>query len=224
MNLQKDWGLFLMMKMNEKIIKKEAFNFMLLLAAVLVNCLGSFIARNISIPLYLDSLLTISVVALCGLWWGLACAVISNVTLYFFDYSMLPFTLCHMLTALLAYITFWNYKKRLNLQTKNVSNEFPGSRNGTNKKELLIPLETFLWAGLWSGISNAVSGNLISDFLFGANTGVDNIDTAVRSIYLAIGNLRLAIYLGGLITNLTDKALSAVLSFVVYGFISKYKK
>ena len=184
------------MKMNEKIIKKEAFNFVLLLAAVLVNCLGSFIARNISIPLYLDSLLTISVVALCGLWWGLACAVISNLTLYFFDYSMLPFTLCHMLTALLAYITFWNYKKRLNLQTKNVSNEFPGSRNGTNKKDLLIPLETFLWAGLWSGISNAVSGNLISDFLFGANTGVDNIDTAVRSIYLAIGNLRLAIYLG----------------------------
>ncbi len=202
------------MKMNEKIIKKEAFNFILLLAAVLVNCLGSFIARNISIPLYLDSLLTIVVVALCGLWWGLACAVISNVTLYFFDYSMLPFTLCHMLTAGLAYLTFWYYKKRQNLQKGPTE---------ANKKAILIPLETFLWAGLWSGISNAVSGNLISDFLFGANTGVDNIDTAVRSIYLAIGNLRMAIYLGGLITNLTDKALSAALSFAFYWLIRKYK-
>lgn len=186
--------------MNEKIkndkIKKNIFNLILLIIAVAANCLGSFIARNISLPLYLDSVLTIAVTAIGGLWWGIACAVLSNVTLYLFDYSMLPFTLCHVLTAVCAWLTFRRAEKPFQLQS-------------------------FLWAGLWSGLTNAVTGNLISDFLFSAATGVDNIDNAVRAIYIATGNLRVAIYLGGLITNLVDKFISATVSFLLYKLIYK---
>ena len=190
--------------MNDK-IKKNLFKLIILIVAVAANCLGSFIARNISLPLYLDSVLTIAVTAIGGLWWGLACAVLSNVTLYLFDYSMLPFTLCHMLTALFAWLTFKHYEKK----------------NDISKTSFVFPIECFLWAGLWSGLSNAVTGNLISDLLFSAETGVDNIDNAVRAIYIAIGNLRLATYLGGLITNLADKFISAFLSFLIYSLISK---
>lgn len=186
--------------MNEKIkndkIKKNIFNLILLIIAVAANCLGSFIARNISLPLYLDSVLTIAVTAIGGLWWGIASAVLSNVTLYLFDYSMLPFTLCHVLTAVCAWLTFRRAEKPFQLQS-------------------------FLWAGLWSGLTNAVTGNLISDFLFSAATGVDNIDNAVRAIYIATGNLRVAIYLGGLITNLVDKFISATVSFLLYKLIYK---
>lgn len=186
--------------MNEKIkndkIKKNIFNLILLIIAVASNCLGSFIARNISLPLYLDSVLTIGVTAIGGLWWGIACAVLSNVTLYLFDYSMLPFTLCHVLTTVCAWLTFRRTEKPFQMQS-------------------------FLWAGLWSGLTNAVTGNLISDFLFSAATGVDNIDNAVRAIYIATGNLRVAIYLGGLITNLVDKFISATVSFLLYKLIYK---
>lgn len=186
--------------MNEKIkndkIKKNIFNLILLIIAVAANCLGSFIARNISLPLYLDSVLTIAVTAIGGLWWGIDCAVLSNVTLYLFDYSMLPFTLCHVLTAVCAWLTFRRAEKPFQLQS-------------------------FLWAGLWCGLTNAVTGNLISDFVFSAATGVDNIDNAVRAIYIATGNLRVAIYLGGLITNLVDKFISATVSFLLYKLIYK---
>ena len=186
--------------MNEKIkndkIKKNIFNLILLIIAVAANCLGSFIARNISLPLYLDSVLTIGVTAISGLWWGIACAVLSNVTLYLFDYSMLPFTLCHVLTAVCAWLTFRRAEKPFQMQS-------------------------FLWAGLWCGLTNAVTGNLISDFVFSAATGVDNIDNAVRAIYIATGNLRVAIYLGGLITNLVDKFISATVSFLLYKLIYK---
>ncbi len=181
--------------MNEK-IKKNLFNLIILIIAVAANCLGSFIARNISLPLYLDSVLTIAVTAIGGLWWGIACAVLSNVTLYLFDYSMLPFTLCHILTAVFAWLTFKRAEKPFQMQS-------------------------FLWAGLWSGLSNAITGNLISDLLFSAETGVDNIDNAVRAIYIATGNLRLATYLGGLITNLADKFLSASISFLIYSLVLK---
>ena len=181
--------------MNDK-IKKNLYLLTILIIAVAANCLGSFIARNISLPLYLDSVLTIGVTAIGGLWWGIVCAVLSNVTLYLFDYSMLPFTLCHVLTAVCAWLTFRRAEKPFQLQN-------------------------FLWAGLWSGLTNAVTGNLISDFLFSAATGVDNIDNAVRAIYIATGNLREAIYLGGLITNLVDKFISATVSFLLYKLIYK---
>lgn len=180
--------------MNDK-TKKNFTKLIILIIAVAANCLGSFIARNISLPLYLDSVLTIAVTAIGGLWWGIACAVLSNVTLYLFDYSMLPFTICHILTAVFAWLTFKRAEKPFQLQS-------------------------FLWAGLWCGLSNAITGNLISDFIFSAATGVDNIDNAVRAIYIAIGNLRLAIYLGGLITNLVDKFISAAISFLIYKVVS----
>lgn len=190
--------------MNDK-SKKIIFRLILLIFAVGINCFGSFIARNISLPLYLDSVLTIAVTAIGGLWWGIACAVLSNVTLYLFDYSMLPFTLCHMITALVTWLTFKHYEKK----------------NELTKTTRIFPIECFLWAGLWSGLSNALTGNLISDLLFSAETGVDNIDNAVRAIYIATGNLRLATYLGGLITNLADKFISASLSFLIYSLLSK---
>lgn len=186
--------------------KKIFFRITLLILSVGVNCLGSFIARNISLPLYLDSVLTIGVTAISGLWWGIVCAVLSNVTLYLFDYSMLPFTLCHVLTAVCAWLTF-----RHNIKTQAIQGRQSGSRG--------FSMECFLWAGFWCGLSNALSGNLISDLLFSAETGVNNIDNAVKAIYIAIGNLRLATYLGGLITNLADKFISATVSFLLYKLI-----
>ena len=87
-------------------LKNILFVISTLAVAVLVNCLGSVLATKITFPLYLDSILTISVTALCGLVPGLLCAVLSNGILYFFDYTMLPFMSCHIITSLLAWLVF----------------------------------------------------------------------------------------------------------------------
>lgn len=52
-----------------------------------INYLGSFLAGLIAFPLYLDSVMTIAVTALCGLVPGLICAFCSNLLLSIFAHT-----------------------------------------------------------------------------------------------------------------------------------------
>lgn len=169
--------------------------FFCLILAVIVNFLGSVLARHIAVPLYLDSVMTFAVTALCGVWCGIACAVLSNAALWIFYDMFFPFALCHVLTALVAHYTFRHYKRH------GISSEFQ--------------IDTFLWAGLWSAITNAISGDLIISFFISANSN-PNISNSVQGIFIAVPNLTFAIYFSGVLTNLTDKMISAALSFLVY--------
>jgi len=86
------------------------------LFAVFINYLGSLIAEKIEFPLYLDSILTIGVTASCGLIPGIICAVLSNLTLSLWTHSSLLFGICHISTAVLAWIVFTiEEKSRLTL-------------------------------------------------------------------------------------------------------------
>jgi len=177
--------------------RKEVFLFSPLLIALglLVNCGGCFFADIMHLPLYLDSVLTIGVTAVSGFIPGFLCAILSNLILSFCGYTMIPFTICHILTAVFAWLTFRHYKK-------------DGEKN--------IKFEAFLWAGLWSGISNGILGNIIADILYASYTGIPKVDFMVKGIYIALGNLTLATYITGIIENLCDKAVSGVLSFLLY--------
>ena len=179
--------------------KKISFYIVCILIATVVNFLGSVLARNITLPLYLDSVLTLAVTALCGLWAGITCAVLSNGALWIFYHTSLPFTLCHVLTAICAYFTFRYFQKE--------------------KQELSV--DAFLWAGLWSAITNAISGNVLVSLLFASATS-PNVDSSVQGIFVVVPNLTFATYYSGILTNLTDKIISAVLSFGVYKIAKKY--
>ncbi len=84
----------------------------------------------------------------------------------------------------------------------------------------LYEIDTFLWAGLWSALSNAVLGNIISDVLFSSVT-TPKIDSGILSVYTAVPNLVFATYIVGFLTNLTDKMISAVVSFAGYRICMK---
>lgn len=71
-----------------------------------INYLGSVLAGLIAFPLYLDSVMTIAVTALCGLIPGLICAVASNLLLYIFANTGIIFMPCHISTAVIAYFVF----------------------------------------------------------------------------------------------------------------------
>ena len=81
-------------------------------------------------------------------------------------------------------------------------------------------IDNFLWAGLWSALSNAVLGNIISDVLFSSVT-TPKIDSGLLSIYTAVPNLVFATYIVGFLTNLTDKMISAVVSYCGYRLCMK---
>ncbi len=183
-----------------------------ILIALIVNCCGAVLATKIQFPLYLDSVLTIGVTAIGGLIPGIICAVLSNGILFFLDYTMLPFMSCHVITSLLAWLVFVSATKKndsLPLLEKNESYE----------------IEAFLWAGVWSALSNAILGNIIADLLFGSRTNRQNIECTVHGIFIVTRKLRFSTYLAGFIENITDKLISAVLSFGFYEAARRiYKK
>ena len=172
-----------------------AFGALLLLGAVAANCLGSVVARHSIIPLYLDSVLTIAVTALCGLWGGIACAALSNGVMALPDRSMLWFVACHICTAVFAHLTFRHHKQA--------------------HKRAPYTIETFLWAGLWSALSNAVLGNVIVELLYSSVTTA-HVDNIVQGIFIAVENLTFATYFSGFLTNMADKMISAAISYAAY--------
>ncbi len=184
------------------------FSALCIIIAVIANFFGSVLARNITLPLYLDSVLTLAVTALCGLWAGIVCAVLSNGALWIFYHTSLPFTLCHVLTAVCAYIVFRKYQipntTRNNSFQKVMQNSFQH-----------LSIDAFLWAGLWSAITNAISGNVLVSLLFASATS-PNVDSSVQGIFIVVPNLTFATYYAGVLTNLTDKIVSAVVSYGAY--------
>ena len=162
-----------------------------------INYLGSFLAGLIAFPLYLDSVMTIAVTALCGLVPGLICAFGSNLLLSIFAHTGIFFSACHLSTALIAWLIFRSERK-----------------NHPNEK--LLSADSFMWAGFLAAISNSIIGDTISTFVYGSNTSIPQVDNAVQGIYVVIRSLPVAAYIGGTITNFVDKLVSATICLFIY--------
>ncbi|MEL3905984.1 MAG: hypothetical protein P1P65_02990 [Treponema sp.] len=158
-----------------------------------VNVLSSVLSRFFNLPLYLDSVLTIAAAALCGIGEGITTAILSAGMLFIIGRNIIPFTLCHITTAVFAYLVFSQAKKRV----------------------FILKIDSFIWAGLLSAVSNAVLVNIISDFVYASNTA-ENINNSVQTIYLAVPNLTFATYFSGFLTNFADKLISAYCSYLFY--------
>lgn len=174
--------------------------------AVAVNCLCSRLPYLIKFPLYFDSVLTIFVVALCGLAPGIICAVLSNLLLFLIEGKPIVFCVCHILTAVGAYFIFLNADKFQEQDEKSKS----------------YAIDIFLWAGIVSAISNTFFGNIISSLIISNETDSYAIQGIfLRAIYASIPNLILANCIAGFLENIMDKLLSAIISFFVYRFVVK---
>ena len=167
-----------------------------------INYLGSFLAGLIAFPLYLDSVMTIAVTALCGLVPGLICAFCSNLLLSIFAHTGIFFSACHLSTALIAWMVFRTERK-----------------NHPNEK--LLSADSFMWTGFLAAISNSIIGDTISTFVYGANTSIPQVDNAVQGIYVVIRSLPVAAYIGGTITNFVDKLVCAMICLFIYRGIKK---
>ena len=170
-----------------------------LIFAVAVNVSGGKLVEAFYVPLYMDSVLTIAVAAGCGPVFAVACAVLSQVVMFLLKATAMPFVICHILTALLAWLAFRHHEKA-----------FPREP---------ISAETFMWAGLWSALSNAAVGNIIVSALFSFRSDWTNTSPAVQGLYIATKNIVLASYFQGILMNLADKLLSAIVSYGAYRIV-----
>lgn len=177
-------------------IKKIISCFVITTFAITLNCLGAIVTTKTTFPLYMDSVFTFFITAAFGLGPGIFCAVSTNLFLFFISMEYLPFTLCHVSTAVISYFIF-----------KNNQNE----------------MDAFLYAGFFAALSNTVLGNIISDFVFESTTKRLQIDNLIQSLFLASKNLPFAINFSGFITNFADKMLSCLVSFGIFKIYKKIK-
>lgn len=177
-------------------MKKYLAPVILTVSAILINYFGSILASIIVFPLYLDSLLTIAVTACCGLVPGLICAVLSNVLLTVFSSASIWFVICHLCTALIAWYSLLVYRK--------------------NNPDKSYSIDIFLWIGLFTAIVNGILGNIIVSIVLSSISSRPQVDAVVQGIYVIVHNLSLATHFGGIIENLVDKVLSALISYGVY--------
>ncbi|WP_277056300.1 hypothetical protein [Treponema socranskii] len=195
--------------MKESSMKQRIFTIVFTITGISINYLCSYLAGLIAFPLYLDSLLTIAVTALCGLVPGIVCAVGSNVLLCIFANTGILFTLCHISTAVVAYLVFYSEREKA---------------ASLSKTSFSYSTESFMWIGLISAVTNSVLGDTISYFFYSANTAIPQVDNAVQGIYVVTKSLKFAAYFGGTVTNLIDKVFSAAVSLFVYRFIMRHKR
>ena len=197
--------------MKENVMKRRMFTVIFTIASIVINWMCSYLAGLIAFPLYLDSLLTIAVTALCGLIPGIVCAVASNVLLCIFANTGILFTLCHISTAVVAHLVFSSERKKAE----------PPSNQNVPYTDVFYTTENFMWIGFISAVTNSVLGNTISYFFYSANTSIPQVDNAVQGIYVVTQSLTFAAYFGGTVTNLIDKVFSATVSLFVYRFYKK---
>ena len=195
--------------MKESSMKQRIFTIVFTITGISINYLCSYLAGLIAFPLYLDSLLTIAVTALCGLVPGIVCAVGSNVLLCIFANTGILFTLCHISTAVVAYLVFYSEREKA---------------ASLSKTSFSYSTESFMWIGFISAVTNSVLGDTISYFFYSANTSIPQVDNAVQGIYVVTKSLKFAAYFGGTVTNLIDKVFSAAVSLFVYRFMIRYKR
>ena len=195
--------------MKKSSMKQRIFTIVFTVTGISINYLCSYLAGLVAFPLYLDSLLTIAVTALCGLVPGIVCAVGSNVLLCIFANTGILFTLCHISTAVVAHLVFYSERKKA---------------ASLSKTNFSYTTENFMWIGFISAVTNSVLGDTISYFFYSANTAIPQVDNAVQGIYVVTKSLKFAAYFGGTVTNLIDKVFSAAVSLFVYRFIMRHKR
>ena len=168
---------------------------LLIILGSILNVLGSLFVQHFNIPLYFDSCFTFTIAALCGLMPAVIMAIFTNTFLALLGIVGFPFMICHILTAVGAWLIF-NYR-------------------GQN-------LSCFLWAGLLSAITNGIIGSMISYLVFHGITTIGQIDNLILGVATACQSLGIAVFWGGIISNLVDKGLSALLGYFILVFIIKF--
>lgn len=184
------------------------FIILLTVYSIGVNFLGTFVSEEIKFPLFLDSLFSIGVTSLCGLVPGIICALATNLFVSLHTHVTFLFSICHFCTVLSAWLIFHFYDGREPSKIK------------------IYPVDCFIWAGFFAAITNALIGNIISDYIYINSAKVErsSVNVVVQGIYFILPNLKVANNLAGIVENLVDKYFSAILSFVLYKNLYKPMK
>ncbi|TVQ97295.1 MAG: hypothetical protein EA403_15140 [Spirochaetaceae bacterium] len=160
-----------------------------------LNLVAAVLAARFYLPLYLDSLFTITLTLSFGPIAGLIAATLTNVGLHLLNRTFIAFVLCHYLTVVLTDV----YRRR-------------APPRGVGPYVLL---------GFVLGFGNGLLGSLISFVVFGGITGLHAVDDVTMALILGGQNLIAAVFSAGMLTNLVDKVVSAIVAGILFDALQR---
>ncbi|MBI9097507.1 MAG: hypothetical protein JEY91_03465 [Spirochaetaceae bacterium] len=166
-------------------------------AAILFNGFLSYFNNYLSLPLFMDSILTILIAALFGLWPATAVALLTNSFIELlngFPGYYFPFTITNLLTALLTSLFVY-------------------------KKYFETPNHVF-WLILVLSFINSLTGAILVTYMFNGVTN-HSIDNIVRGIIMTGQSVFSSTLTVRLVTNIVDKGLSVMITYIIYKNIQK---
>ncbi len=171
-----------------------------IIAATLLNGLFLKISTTLALPFFLDSIYTVVITVLFGLWPGLLTGLLSN---FFFEVLhghpgyLYPFAIVNMGTSIVTWlhIRFQDFNRPSNA----------------------------LWLIISLSIANSILGAIVAMFVFEGITD-QPFDSIVRAVVATGQSIFSAAFYGRLLINIVDKGIAVLVAFPIYRSISSRKK
>jgi HD-GYP domain-containing protein (c-di-GMP phosphodiesterase class II) len=171
---------------------------LLALIGITVNVLLAFVMGKLGMPMFLDTVGTITVAVVGGLFPGIFTAVMTNAICGIFNQNAIYFG---FLNAIVAIFTAWYVRK------------FPFKRI----KYILIYIASVAFTS--ATVSTVINWNLLD----GAQIAKNTDPTTVFASSIG-GNLFLAYYLYTILRNILDKGISAIIAWILLKIIPESVK
>jgi len=192
-----------------------------------------FAASGIGLPLYIDTVLTISVTLIGGLFWGCLTGALTNIlghTLSFWGWEGYLFMLCSIVTALITWKFFCFFPGELNLTAAQKKNK---SKFTTYSKSLLMDkfMNIFFVLTLLSFtlcIAISIMGGLLSYLIevirmHTAESGITNPSSQPSDFYAGFP-LILREIISRIPINIIDRLISVFFGFGIAWVIGRIIK
>lgn len=187
--------------MSLSLTKRNKSYYILLVTGIIfasfLNIFCSICASETAFPLYMDSFATIAIAAIAGCIPSILVAILTNGVLFLLGRLKFIFILCQLMTAIGSCFIFSNAKKH---------------------GEELFSLDSFMFSGILSAITNGIFGSLFAAFYH------YNLTSIEQGLFLATKNIYFANLFGGFILNLVDKTFAAFIAFILYLFTIQFNK
>jgi len=199
------------------------------LAGVFLNILITRLCFNAGLPLFLDTILTITVTLICGLPWGMLCGALTNViyhSIFGYGWEAYLFTLCNIATAVVTWLFMRFFTRELAVykldDTQQKSPLFSAKSNFLSAlMDRIIILILFSFALC---LTMSILGGLIATFIIIINSSYTEVKgiTGVLSATMFDHNVPLVIkeIISRIPINIIDRLISVFAGFGIAKLIA----
>jgi hypothetical protein len=145
----------------------------LCLAGVSLNIVFNNVVYNVTgLPLYLDTIFTIGLTLLGGLFWGALTGALTNLigpTISFYGWEGYLFTICNIATAFIVWLFIRFFPRELSLSAGNAAEMQDRSRESRRLAKIMNRMVALILLSFCLCLAMSILGGLIAAFIQAIN-------------------------------------------------------